>query len=62
MEIGWVLLSEYWGKGFATALTRLLIHRAAEAGKKPVIECVPEQKVTEQIAVKRRKESGGMMP
>ena len=50
MELGWVLLPEYQGKGYATALTKQLIAKTAEAGKKPVIECDPEQKATKHIA------------
>ena len=52
MELGWVLLPEYQGKGYATALTEQLIAKTAEAGKKPVIECDPEQKATKHIAEK----------
>ena len=52
MELGWVLLPEYWGKGYASALTRQLMERTAAQGKKPVIECDPEQKATKHIAEK----------
>lgn len=52
MELGWVLLPEYWGKGYATALTKQLMERTAAQGKKPVIECDPEQPVTKHIAEK----------
>ena len=52
MELGWVLLPEYWGKGCASALTRQMMDMAAAAGKKPVIECDPAQEVTKHIAQK----------
>lgn len=52
MELGWVLLPEYWGKGCAFALTKQLIARAASLGKKPVIECDPGQTITRHIALK----------
>ena len=52
MELGWVLLPEYWNKGYASALTKLLMEKAAGDGKKPVIECDPEQAVTKHIAEK----------
>ena len=52
MELGWVLLPEYWGKGYASALTLHLMEMAADEGKKPVIECDPEQEVTKHIALK----------
>ena len=52
MEIGWVLLPAYQGRGFATALTILLIRMAREKGKQPVIECSPAQKATAHIARK----------
>ena len=52
MELGWVLLPEYWGKGYAFALTEQMIARAASMGKKPVIECDPGQEITKHIALK----------
>ena len=52
MELGWVLLPEYWNKGYASALTKLLMEKAAADGKKPVIECDPEQTATKHIAEK----------
>ena len=52
MELGWVLLPEHWGKGFASALTKQLMDKAASEGRKPVIECDPQQKVTRHIAGK----------
>ena len=52
VEIGWVLLPEYWNKGYATKMTRMLISKAAADKKAVVIECVPEQEATKHIAEK----------
>ena len=52
MELGWVLLPEYWGKGIASALTEQLMEMTAAQGKKPVIECDPGQEATKHIAEK----------
>ncbi|MBR4461668.1 MAG: GNAT family N-acetyltransferase [Erysipelotrichaceae bacterium] len=52
MEIGWVLLPEYWNMGIASSLTELLIRKAESEGKDAVIECDTEQKITEHIAEK----------
>ena len=41
VEIGWVLLPEYWGRGYASALTDRLIDRARQAQKSVVLECAP---------------------
>ncbi len=51
-EIGWVLLPEYWGRGFASCLTEMLIERGRQLNRQLVIECDPEQKVTRHIALK----------
>lgn len=51
-EIGWVLHPEYWGKGYATELTKELMKRAFAEGKDAVIECSPAQEVTKHIALK----------
>ena len=53
MEIGWVLLPEYWGRGYASALTDRLICMARQAGKSIVIECAPGQAATVHLAVKK---------
>lgn len=53
VEIGWVLLPEYWGRGYASALTERLIGRARQEQKSVVIECAPVQAVTKRIAVKK---------
>lgn len=53
VEIGWVLLPEYWGHGYASALTDRLIDRARQAQKSVVIECAPAQEATKRIAIKK---------
>ena len=52
IEIGWVLLPEYWKKGFASGLTKQMIDKAVSEGKTVVIECDPQQEVTKHIAQK----------
>ena len=53
VEIGWVILPEYWGRGYASSLTDQLICRARRAQKNVVIECAPAQKATIRIAINR---------
>ena len=53
VEIGWVLLPEYWGRGYASALTERLIDRARQEQKSVVIECAPAQAATRRIAGKK---------
>lgn len=53
MEIGWVLFPAYWGRGYASALTDQLIWKAQQEQKDVVIECVPQQTATKQIARKK---------
>ena len=53
MEIGWVLFPEYWGRGYASALTDRLIVQARQAQKSVVIECAPAQEATKRIAIKK---------
>lgn len=53
VEIGWVLLPEYWGRGYASALTDRLIDRARQERKSVVIECAPAQEATQRIASKK---------
>lgn len=60
MEIGWVLFPEYWGRGYASALTDLLARKAAQAHMDTVIECVPEQTATRRIALKKGFLYGGI--
>ena len=52
IEIGWVLFPEYWGRGYASALTEILIKKAFAEDKDVVIECVPQQEATRRIARK----------
>ena len=52
MEIGWVLYPEYWGKGYASYLTELMMERCRELKKAPMIECDPGQEVSGHIALK----------
>ena len=53
VEIGWVLLPDYWGRGYASALTDRLIDTARQEQKSVVIECAPAQEATRRIAVKK---------
>ncbi|MBQ7492297.1 MAG: GNAT family N-acetyltransferase [Clostridia bacterium] len=52
IEIGWVLHPLYWGNGYASQLTELLIEKGLELHKQLVIECVPEQEITKHLATK----------
>lgn len=52
LEIGWVLDPSVWGKGYACALTELMLEKAQAYGKDTVIECAPDQEVTKHIAQK----------
>ncbi len=52
IEIGWVLLPEYWRRGYASELTRQMIDKASKENKTLVIECDPRQEVTKHIAQK----------
>ncbi|MBR5340741.1 MAG: GNAT family N-acetyltransferase [Erysipelotrichaceae bacterium] len=51
-EIGWVLRSDMWDKGYAQILTEKLISMCKDEDKDAVIECVPEQHKTVHIAKK----------
>ena len=53
VEIGWAIFPEYWGRGYASALTDQLICRARREQKGVVIECVPAQEATVRIAIKK---------
>ena len=53
VEIGWVLLPDYWGRSYASALTDRLIDRARQEQKSAVIECAPTQETTKRIAIKK---------
>ncbi len=52
VEIGWVILPEYWGKGYASEATCMMIKRAKRDGKHVIIECDPRQAVSKHIAQK----------
>ena len=52
MEIGWVMMPEYWGKGFANELTEKLIEITRKDNKKSVIECDPNQVASIKVAKK----------
>lgn len=54
VEIGWVLLPEYWGRGYASALTDRLIDRARQERKSVVIECAPAQEATKRDCKQKR--------
>lgn len=51
-EIGWILLKEYWHKGYAQKLTEALIEKAKGTTKYLVMECDPRQEATIQIALR----------
>ena len=51
-EIGWLLSKQFWGKGFAQALTKILVQKAKADRKSAIIECSPEQEATKHIAEK----------
>ena len=50
-ELGWVLAKEFWGKGYASIITKKIIAKAAAMKKDLVIECVPEQEITKHLAL-----------
>ena len=50
-EIGWVLYKEEWHKGYAQELTQMLIRDAREQHRDLVIDCLPEQETSKQIAL-----------
>lgn len=52
IEIGWVLNPLYWGSGYASRLTELMIEKGRTLHRKLVIECDPAQEVTKHIAAK----------
>lgn len=59
-EIGWALYQNYWGKGYASYLTKLLIEKAFKMNKQVVIECDSNQEVTKHIAAKFGLEYSGI--
>ena len=50
-ELGWVIAKEFWGKGYASMITKSIIAKAAAMKKDLVIECVPEQEKTKHLAL-----------
>ena len=50
-ELGWVLAEKYWGKGYASIITKNMIAKAKAMKKNLVIECVPEQEITKHLAL-----------
>ena len=50
VEIGWILKRAEWGKGYAKALTELMLERAKHDDKDVVIEFAPGQEATRHIA------------
>lgn len=61
VEIGWVLETDFWGKGIASYLTSRMIAKARNAGKQVVIECLPEQTSSIRIAEKYGFQNCGMI-
>lgn len=53
-ELGWVLGREHWNKGYAGELTRALIADARKRTAGLLIECVPAQQTTKQIALQNQ--------
>jgi len=52
-EIGWILNKEYWGKGIADELTKVLINYARCIGiGSCIIECDTKQDASKSIAIK----------
>lgn len=51
-EIGWILLKEHQGKGYADELTKALEDDAKDKAKYLIIECASEQAATKHIALK----------
>lgn len=50
-ELGWVLAKKYWGKGYASIITKKIIAIVGVMKKDLVIECVPEQEKTKHLAL-----------
>ena len=50
-ELGWVLTKKFWGKGYASMITKDIINKATAMKKDLVIECVPEQEITKHLAL-----------
>ena len=52
IEIGWVLLPDFWNYGFASELTEAMIRMTKRNNKKVIIECDKKQTATISIAIK----------
>ena len=50
-ELGWVLAKKYWGKGYASIITKNMITKAAEMKKDLIIKCAFEQEKTKHLAL-----------
>ena len=50
-ELGWILAKKFWGKGYASAITKSIIAKAVVMKKDLVIECAPEQEITKHLAL-----------
>ena len=50
-EVEYMVLPEYWGKGYASIITKNMITKAAEMKKDLIIECVFEQEKTKHLAL-----------
>ena len=53
-EVGWVLHKRHWGRGYASELTQCLIEDARDRTDHLIIECLPAQTATGNIALKHR--------
>ena len=47
MELGWILRRDFWGRGIAAELTAALL---ARTDRDVILECSPDQRVTQHIA------------
>ena len=53
-ETGYMLFPEYWGKGYATEITKLLVEKAAEAGMLERVTAIidPENTASRNVLLK----------
>ena len=52
VELGWVLLPEYWGQGLAGWLTDMLLDGLRDRYARAIIECVPENAASLRVALR----------
>lgn len=52
VELGWVLLPEYWGQGLAGRLTDMLLDGLRGRYARAIIECVPENAASLRVALR----------